>query len=278
MQDPFAGELVAAALGDPQMQQPVPLARAAVQAARVPASGMSDADEHAVVAADRTGPPAAGRRGTAAGSRSQAAREAPGAGQAAWSARHAQGGGAGKLAAQWRAMSSRRVTQTPSWRLDVVEQSFQARRSRGMADDPHVQADREHFRLGRALAIQEVERVAAVMKEVVAGREHAAAELRIVGGHRVGDDQMRLALDPGPVRQFVVVGVGIVEKPAFLDDQPPRVHAGPAAAIPAERTLPHGRLDRGDGAGDAGAFGWPRRVRSAFPSASRDSKCRARRL
>jgi len=45
-----------------------------------------------------------------------------------------------------------------------------------VADDPHVQADRQHPRLGGTLAVQEVERVAAVMEEVVAGGENAAAE------------------------------------------------------------------------------------------------------
>jgi len=53
--DAAAREAVAAALGDPQMHQPVPLATAALRAARVPARRMADADEHALVAADRAG-------------------------------------------------------------------------------------------------------------------------------------------------------------------------------------------------------------------------------
>src|ERR1019366_7630591 len=106
MQDSLAGELVAAALGDPQMQQPVPLPGAAVQAARIPAARVANTDERAAVAADwatARQPPAAElpavpqpRRG-----------EAPRSGQLVQ--------GAGKLAAQWRAMSNRRVTQTPAW-------------------------------------------------------------------------------------------------------------------------------------------------------------------
>ena len=64
----------------------------------------------------------------------------------------------------------------------MVEQPLEAAGTGGMADDPHVQADGEHAGLGGALAIQEVERVAAIGEEVVAGGEGAAAEFRIVGG------------------------------------------------------------------------------------------------
>src|ERR1700722_19062470 len=49
--------------------------------------------------------------------------------------------------------------------LDVVEQTLQPGGAGGMANDAHVETDRQHFRLGRAFPIQEVERVATVMKE-----------------------------------------------------------------------------------------------------------------
>src|SRR5215469_8540498 len=90
---------------------------------------------------------------------------------------------------------------------DVVEQPLQTACARRMADDAHVQADRHHSRLRGALAIQEVERVAAISEEVVSGREGAAPELRIVGRKAIGDDQVRAAADLCPVRKLIIVSI-----------------------------------------------------------------------
>ena len=85
----------------------------------------------------------------------------------------------------------------PANRADMVEQSLQPRRAApGWPIRRMCSADRQHVRLGRALRIQEIERVAAVMEEIVAGRERAAAEFRVVGRQAVGHDQMRLARRP----------------------------------------------------------------------------------
>ena len=64
---------------------------------------------------------------------------------------------------------------------DMVEQLLQPGGAGGVADDAHVQSDRQHLRLRVALLVEEVECVPAVGEEVIAGRERAAAELRIVG-------------------------------------------------------------------------------------------------
>ena len=66
---------------------------------------------------------------------------------------------------------------------------------------------------------------------------------------------MRLAVDRRPIGQLVVIGVAVVEEAAFLDDQTPRVDAGPIATVPAERSRARQLLDRGDGAGDMFALG-----------------------
>src|SRR5215469_7832823 len=90
---------------------------------------------------------------------------------------------------------------------DVVQQALQPTGPRRMADDSHMQANRQHLRLGRALAQQEIESVAAIRVEVVSGCEGTAAELRIVGRQAVWQDQMRLTLNLSPVRQIVIVSI-----------------------------------------------------------------------
>ena len=150
MQDAHAGELVAAAFGDPEPQQPVPLAAAAVEAAGVPARRMADADEHAGVAADRAGARQA-RLGELAAvvqpGRGEAAALRPGAVHGfshptigkhgvmlhcGMNLRYQSPGaaaiGAGWVAAQCRAMSSRRVVHTPAKRP-----TWSSRRSRPTA-------------------------------------------------------------------------------------------------------------------------------------------------
>ena len=59
---------------------------------------------------------------------------------------------------------------------DVVKQPLQPRGACRMADQPLVQADRQHARLDATLAVEEIERVAAINKEVVARRERTSAE------------------------------------------------------------------------------------------------------
>src|SRR5258708_26188444 len=81
-------------------------------------------------------------------------------------------------------------------------------------------------------------------------REEAGAELAVIIDERIGNDQMRLAVDDLPIGQFVVVRVGIIEEAALLHHEPARVHARPIAAIPAERSLADRRLERGDRLGD----------------------------
>src|SRR5690606_4690417 len=71
------------------------------------------------------------------------------------------------------------------------------------------------------------------------------AELHVVVVERVGDDEVALAIDRDPVGQVVVIGIGIVEEAAVLDDQLPGI-AAQAAGIPADRPHAAGLLDRLD--------------------------------
>src|SRR5206468_12743313 len=63
----------------------------------------------------------------------------------------------------------------------------------------------------------------------------------------IRDDAMRLAGYLGPVGQVVVVGVGVVEEPAFLDHQAARVRAE-ASRVPAERPAARQAREALDGA------------------------------
>jgi hypothetical protein len=132
----------------------------------------------------------------------------------------------------------------------MVEQALQADRATGMADDAIVQADRQQLRLRPTFFVQHVEGVAAVGEEIVGGGEAAAAEFHVVGRQRVGHHEVRTSMLACPIRQLVVIGVGVIEEPAFLDQQAPRVEARPVTTIPAQRTFAGGRGDRGDGLGD----------------------------
>src|SRR6266700_1591657 len=109
--------------------------------------------------------------------------------------------------------------------LDMIEKALQSLGSRGMADLPEMQADRHHLGRGLALAIEQIESVSAERKEIVGRREHAATELRVVVGERVGHHKMRPVTHLDPIRELVVVGVAVVEERTFLDEQSARVDA-----------------------------------------------------
>jgi hypothetical protein len=50
----------------------------------------------------------------------------------------------------------------------------------------------------------------------------------VVGFVGVGNNEMRLAGDLDPVREFVVERIPIIEKTACFDEQAPRVRPGPS--------------------------------------------------
>src|SRR6266540_1367166 len=137
---------------------------------------------------------------------------------------------------------------------DVVERALEAGGPRGMPDEPQVQPERHHLRLRLSLAVEDVEAVLHEGEVVLGGEEAAAAELRVVGGEAVGHHQVRALVHAHPVGQLVVVGVGVVEEAALLDDELPRVHARPVAAIPAQRPLADRRPHRFHGHPDVPAL------------------------
>src|SRR5258708_2552000 len=57
---------------------------------------------------------------------------------------------------------------------------------------------------------------------------------------------MWLVADPHPIGQFVIVSVRVVEKAAVLDHETSRVDAWSIAAVPANRPLACGALQRSD--------------------------------
>src|SRR5262249_61128094 len=68
----------------------------------------------------------------------------------------------------------------------------------------------------------------------------------VVVDERVGHDEMPPSLHVDEIGQVVVVGVGVVDEAALLDDELARVDAGAVAAVPAERPLAARPLDRLD--------------------------------
>src|ERR1700681_421188 len=114
--------------------------------------------------------------------------------------------------------------------LDIVEEAREAGRPRRMADQAHMEADRHHLRLSCAFRVEHVEGV--LMPREIIGRrsEETGAELAVIVDERIGNDQMRLAVDDFPIGQFVVVRVGIIEEAALLHHEPAGVHAWPIAA------------------------------------------------
>src|ERR1043166_6211411 len=86
-----------------------------------------------------------------------------------------------------------------------------------------------------AFAVKHVEGIAHESEPVV-GRPDRAGVFAVVVGQRIRHDEMRHAADGFPERQLIPVIVRIVEETALLDDQPPRVHARPVAAISAGRS------------------------------------------
>ena len=74
------------------------------------------------------------------------------------------------------------------------------------AGEAAVKAHGQHARTPlRPFAVQAVEGVAQVDEELLAVGEAAIGEAHVVGVERVGHDELRLALDQGPVGQVVVL-------------------------------------------------------------------------
>ena len=169
--------------------------------------------------------------------------------------------GAGKRAIQWRAISSRRQIHTRSWaRIYSIKRISALARPgwpvRRICSPTDIMRGRS-----APFFVEQVEAVAQKGKEILARAEHAAAEFGIVGGQRIGYDQMRLLADPHPIGQFVIVGVAVVEKAAMLDDQPAGVFGRRIAAVPAEP----GSCRWSGGSAPTAAAIWRRSSASARP-------------
>jgi hypothetical protein len=120
---------------------------------------------------------------------------------------------------------------------DMVQESLQARSTAWVAGNAQVHSNGHHLRLGGAFAQQQIEGVLGVAEEIIARRKYRPGILGVVDAHRVRHDEMRTAIDQGPIGQLIVVAVGIVEKATFLDYDLPCVNARAIAAIPAERPI-----------------------------------------
>ena len=135
-------------------------------------------------------------------------------------------------------------------RLRVLDEAREGVGARGVAGDPRVQADRHHARDVVAVVAQAIEVRLRHLVEVLGAREAVARHVaRVVDDEAVGHDQVGPSEHARPVRQIVVVAVGVVQEPALLDDELAGVHAH-LAAVPADRARAGRPLDREHGAAD----------------------------
>ncbi len=102
-----------------------------------------------------------------------------------------------------------------------------------VADKPAMKAHGHHFGDLGTLITKHIHGALDESEEVVALGHVATLELGVIFGQRIGHDQLRRALDLGPIGQLIVIGVGVVEESALLDQQAAGVDARRVAAIPA---------------------------------------------
>ena len=110
----------------------------------------------------------------------------------------------------------------------IVEEFYQARGTRRATDQAVMQADGHQLGVLGALFIEEVEGIPHVPIKIIGVCEAMALVATVVVGFvGVGNNEMRLASDLDPVREFVVERIPIIEKTACFDEQAPRVRPGP---------------------------------------------------
>jgi hypothetical protein len=109
----------------------------------------------------------------------------------------------------------------------IVEEALQRLEASRPANDARVKRNRHHLWREGPLRIEAVECVLEILEELIARAEATSRrlELHIGGIRRVRHDEMRASVVVGPIGQVVGIGIGIVEKSALLNTEPPRVLA-----------------------------------------------------
>ena len=102
--------------------------------------------------------------------------------------------------------------------------------------------------------------------KVVGRGQLAAPEPVVVDLQRVRHHQPWVPVDLSVIGQVVVVGVAVVDEPAFRHHQFPGVHAGSVTRVPPQRPLPGGAGDGGHGLMDGLPFSLPVHLVVFFPS------------
>ena len=149
----------------------------------------------------------------------------------------------------------------------MVEELLEAGDPRGSADDAQMQADRQHARCACAFRVQPVEGGDAVAREILREGEAAAVEeAHVVGVERIGQDDMGMPANLDDIGQIVVVGVGIVEEAAMLDEQRTGAFARRGAGVEADRRRAGGGAERCHRTGDRRSLGGLVHVDMALPA------------
>ena len=122
--------------------------------------------------------------------------------------------------------------------LEIVERTLQRRRPARPADQATVETDRQDFRRALlALFVKDIEGIAQHGLEILAGGEPGLdRKTHVVAVHCVGDDELILLPDAGPIGQIVAIAVGDIGEITLFGGKLNRVHRA-AAGIPAARRL-----------------------------------------
>ncbi len=121
--------------------------------------------------------------------------------------------------------------------LYVIEETLQCCRASRTTNQTAVKANRHHLRRTFCtLTVKHVERIFEVGVELIAGVKALwCCKAHIIGVERIRHNEMRTFRSLDPIRQFIGIGIGGIEKAAFLHHKLERV-IGRFALINAKRT------------------------------------------
>src|SRR5262245_55588975 len=95
--------------------------------------------------------------------------------------------------------------------LDVVHEARQCISARRPANEARVEANRHHLWLPLTLAMELIECGPEIGEEILPRYPpRVGGELEVIGVKSIGNNEPRLAVHPNPVREIVVVGIGVV--------------------------------------------------------------------
>jgi hypothetical protein len=131
---------------------------------------------------------------------------------------------------------------------DVPENPVERADSPRPADHAQVKPDRQHLGRVHAFPVQPVEGLDDIFRKIRCTAESLRVKkLHVVGIESIGQHEVAVATDLDEIRQIVVIGVAVVEKAAFFDQQPPGAIRSRRSSVLADRPNAGCLPDRRDG-------------------------------